>query len=137
MCRRNYFLVICLVLVMLAEAQDISSYFSNIRQCLLKNDSINCVKEETVVLLNETIYSDEPINLFGNINITRDKDYIPPEIMQESMPFESSQRSMVLTDAICSKIEEFFKSRLIQFRIDNSVEGLFKFYIKSLIPKLL
>ncbi|GJQ85507.1 hypothetical protein Trydic_g23093 [Trypoxylus dichotomus] len=52
----------------------------------------------------------------------RNKDYLPQH-MKEVVPFETSQRSLILTEAIRNKIEEFFMSRLIQVRIGDAVEA--------------
>lgn len=116
-------LVICVMMIVQVCTQNFSLYLKNVRQCLSSNNSAICVKEETLDLLNETIYSDEPIYLLGNINISRNKEYMP-EFTQEAMPLEASQRSLVLNDAILTKIEDFFKSRLIQFKVSDSSEGM-------------
>ncbi|KAI4461709.1 hypothetical protein MML48_5g00002976 [Holotrichia oblita] len=120
---RYKLLAICIMMIVEVRSQNLSLYLKSVRDCLSSNNSAICVKEETLDLLNETIYSDEPIRLLGNINISRNKEYIP-EFKQEAMPLEASQRSLVLNDAILSRIEDFFKSRLIQFKIADSSEGI-------------
>lgn len=122
------YITVCSVTSIGVCAQDFSLYLRNVRNCLYGNDSVDCVKEETVDILNETVYSEEPIRLLNSIDIVRNKGYVP-EYSEQFWMAKSTQRSVALSDAIFNKIEEFFKSRTIQFRIGDSIgEGTVQFF---------
>ncbi|XP_071050750.1 uncharacterized protein [Onthophagus taurus] len=78
-----------------------------------------CFKENALKLINESIHSGQVMD-FGLFQITKDTDFNSQA--EENIPGGSS-RSLALSNAIYSKIEDFFKSRVIKFKLGETVEG--------------
>ena len=84
------------------------------RECLGHKFPGVCLKERALDALNATIMSDKPLVFLDMVEIGRNPDYLY-NLSEEHLPDEVSARSSKLSDLLYSKIEEFFKSRVVKF----------------------
>lgn len=100
--------------------------YAKLKNCLSSENAVVCLKEEALHAINETIYSDQPITLYDMVDIVRDPNYAPNKT-EETLPQDSSLRSVKLNELLFEKLDEFISSRTVQLNLNSVIEGRCKF----------
>lgn len=127
-CKLASLVILLIIPYKIVSTQNVSDLLKSItvfRGCLKNKQSVMCMKEKVVEILNETILNDNPIRV-GFLEILKNPDYFINTTENEILPRETSERSSKLTDIILHKIEQFFKSRTLKLNLSNAFEGKIK-----------
>nr|CAH7742927.1 unnamed protein product [Callosobruchus chinensis] len=121
-----YVIVYLVLLVSLgSSAQNVTDLLKGVatyKDCFTSKDPTICLKERALIALNETIMDDRPI-VVGFLEIQKNPDYFAEKNDTEILPPEGSQRSIMLSDALVQKVQDFFKSRTVRVNLSNAFEA--------------
>lgn len=95
-----------------------------------------CLKEEALILLNETIVSDKPVTIYDMIDVVKDPNY-HSNTTEEPLPKDASLRSEKLTQMLEEKMDELIHSRTVKLNLNSVIqEGKYCSECIFLIPSL-
>lgn len=117
-------LVLCLS--HLTKGQEIS-IFKSIRECLRENSTALCLKERALKIVDEAVTSDQPIPVNDYIDIVRDSSYQVNLTAEEDLPRDLKERSESLTQLLIKRVDDFFESRSMKFKMAKIMQGIYKF----------
>lgn len=98
------------------------SVIKRIRECFTQEHTALCLKEKALDVINETIISDKPFNIYGLVDIIKDPSY-KQNITEEYLPTDINQRSDAINQMLYDKVEEFVESRSMKINLANIFEG--------------
>lgn len=114
-------LISLVYLVSVCYCQNVS-LIKKIRECIIQEQAILCLKERALDVLNETIFNEKPLNVYGVIDIVKDPNYKVNET-EESLPNDLIERNDKLNRMLYDKVEEFVQSRSMKINLSNVFEG--------------
>lgn len=86
------------------------------RECLGKSHPGLCLKERALAALDEAMTTEKPFVLFDIVEIARNPAF-RFNSTDNFLPEEASARNLALSDVLYTKVEDFFKSRVIKFNM--------------------
>lgn len=118
-------LPLILLAVLQTTTAEETSIPRKIRDCLGQDTPTLCLKEKALAIINETIMSDAPLNIYGIVDIVKDPDYKPNTTHLESLPADDKERSLKLNSLLYEKLDEFIQSRSVKFSLGSMFEGIY------------
>lgn len=111
------------------EGQDFS-IIKSIRECLKDKNISLCFKERALKIVDEAVISDQPIPVNDYIDIVRDSSYQLNLTSEEELPRDLKERSETLSQLLTKRVDDFFESRSMKFKMAKIMQGIYNF-IKS------
>lgn len=111
----------CAALLNSAHCQE-ASVLKRIRECFTGENVSICLKEKALDVLNETIMSDKPFNIYGFVDIIKDPNF-KTNTTEEYLPPNLDERNVQLNKILYDKVEEFVESRSMKVNLSNIFEG--------------
>lgn len=110
----------------LAQGQEYS-LIRSVRECLRNNETVVCLKERALGILDEAITSDQPISVNDYIDIIKDPGYQVNLTAKEDLPRDLKERSEMINQLLIKRVDDFFESRSMKFKMAKLVQGIYKF----------
>lgn len=124
--------LVTLLVLDLSEAYDVS-ILKSIRECFQGNKCIVCLKEKLLMIIDEALTSDQPLEISDFVDIVRDPNYKLNTTEDEAkLPKDPTERSEKLNDLLTKRVDDFFESRTIKFNLAKVVEGIYDFIYREL-----
>lgn len=118
-----YCAFICISLVRVGLTHDFS-VIKRMRECFTKDYTIVCLKERALDVINDTIFSDKPMNVYGLINIVKDPNFQANSTDDNNLPIDVNERNVKLNEMLYEKVEEFVESRSMKINLSDVFEGI-------------
>lgn len=118
-----YCVIICVSFINVGLTQDFS-LIKRMRECFTQDYTIVCLKERALDVINQTIFSDKPLNVYGLINIIKDPNFQVNTTEDNNLPSDVNERNIKLNDMLYDKVEEFVESRSMKINLSDVFEGI-------------
>lgn len=118
--------ILVVIILNVVKGQEYS-LLRNVRECLRNNETVVCLKERALNILDEAVVSDQPIPVNDYIDIVRDPGYQVNLTAKEDLPRDLTERSEMINQLLIKRVDDFFESRSMKFKMAKLVQGIYNF----------
>lgn len=103
------------------------SIIKSIRECVKENHTVLCLKERALKIVDEAVFSDQPIPVNDYLEIVRESSYKVNLTEEDNLPRDVNERNEILNQLLAKRLDEFFESRTMQLKMAQIVKGIYNF----------